>query len=354
MRKAETSATVVDETTAAPNMIEVENLVKRYGVKYAVDDISFTIKKGEIVGFLGPNGAGKTTTINIITGFLSCTSGSARIVGLDVLDHPTETKRNIGYLPEQPPLYVDLTVNEYLNFVYDLKGCSFNREAHITDVCNVTKVNDVRPRLIKNLSKGYRQRVAIAQALIVNPPIIILDEPRVGLDPKQVIEIRSLIRTLGRDHTVFLSTHILSEVQSVCDRIIIINHGKIIADKPREDFATAISESRTYLVKICGPQREVSLLLRSRAGVSRVERFPERDGDAYGYLGESEPGVDIRKGLFFALAQNNWPLVGIEPVGEDLEDIFIRLVDQSDIRRKSASARRRRPIITDDANEGVK
>ena len=212
-------------------MIKIEHLVKNYGTNCAVDDISFEIKKGEIVGFLGPNGAGKSTTMNILTGFLSSTTGIVEVAGVNVLDDPMEAKRHIGYLPEQPPLYLDMTVEEYLIFVYNLKGCKLNRTKHLEEICEVVKIKDVYKRLIKNLSKGYRQRVGIAQALIGNPEIIIFDEPTVGLDPKQIIEVRNLLRNLGKDHTVILSTHILQEVQAVCDRIIIINKGKIVADE---------------------------------------------------------------------------------------------------------------------------
>ena len=327
----------------AEYMIEVDGLVKRYGQKYAVDDISFRVKRGEVVGFLGPNGAGKSTTINVITGFLSSTAGTVRVDGHDVLEEPTAAKRLIGYLPEQPPLYVDMTVDEYLNFAYELKGCEYNRKKHLDEVCSVTKIADVRGRLIKNLSKGYRQRVGIAQALVGNPPLIILDEPTVGLDPKQIIEVRSLIRALGENHTVLLSTHILSEVQTVCDRIVIINKGRIIADEKKEDIVRVAEDGRANTAKICGPSREVTAMLRSRSGVRRVERTAERDGDAHVYVIESDPGVDIRKTLFFALAQNNWPLVGLEPVGENLEDVFIKLVDRSDVKKQGRE--RRRPVI---------
>ena len=336
-----------DKTKNTEYMIEVENLVKRYGNKYAVDDISFKIGRGEIVGFLGPNGAGKSTTINVITGFLSSTTGSVRVGGYDVLDYPEKTKRQIGYLPEQPPLYTDMTVNEYLGFTYELKHCELNRKKHLDEICDITKISDVRTRLIRNLSKGYRQRVGIAQALVGNPPIIILDEPTVGLDPKQVIEVRSLVRALGQNHTVMLSTHILSEVQSVCDRIIIINKGKIIADEVKDEIVRVADDNRAFIAKICGPSRDVLAMLRARPGIRRVERQSERDGDAYCYLIESESGVDIRKGLFFALAQNNWPLVGMEPVGEDLEAVFIKLVDRAE-NKKPSKARRGKPILSDD------
>jgi len=310
-------------------MIQINNLVKNYGTKFAVDDISFRVSKGEIVGFLGPNGAGKSTTMNILTGYLSSTSGEAKVGGIDILENPDEAKKLIGFLPEQPPLYVDMTVNEYLNFVYDIKGCKLNRAKHLEEVRQVTKIDDVQNRLIKNLSKGYRQRVGIAQALVGNPPVIIFDEPTVGLDPKQIIEIRNLIRNLGKSHTVILSTHILSEVQSVCDRIIIINEGKIIADEKTESITQVVEENRRYHVKVCGPQREVITALKAIPGVISVELTGERELDSYTYALESEKGVDIRKPLFYSLSEKNYPLIGLESVGMNLEEVFIRIMDKA-------------------------
>ena len=311
-------------------MIEVKNLVKRFGSKYALDDISFTVNKGEIVGFLGPNGAGKSTTMNIITGFLSSTSGTASIAGHDILDDPIAAKRCIGYLPEQPPLYPDMTVKEYLNFVYDLKGCRLNRKKHIDEICKVVKIADDynKNRLIKNLSKGYKQRVGIAQALVGNPGVIILDEPTVGLDPKEIIEIRALIRNLGENHTVILSTHILSEVQAVCDRIIIINAGKIIADEKQESIITLIEDNRRYNVRICGQSRAVQSALEAIEGVGKVSQPVERDGDSYLYTVESTGGVDIRKPIFNMCTEKGFALIGLEAVGVSLEDVFIKLVDR--------------------------
>ena len=310
-------------------MIKIEHLVKNYGPNCAVDDISFEVKKGEIVGFLGPNGAGKSTTMNILTGYLSATSGSVSIAGLDILDSPLEAKRHIGYLPEQPPLYLDMTVEEYLIFSYNLKGCKLNRDKHLAEICEVVKINDVYKRVIKHLSKGYRQRVGIAQALIGSPEVIIFDEPTVGLDPKQIIEVRNLIRTLGRDHTVILSTHILGEVQAVCDRIVIINKGKIVADELTENITRTVENNRRYTLKICGPQKEVLAMLKAKPGIVYAEALSQRDGDAYSYMIESEVGVDIRKSLFFTLAEKKWPLVGMEALGMSLEDIFINIVDQT-------------------------
>ena len=310
-------------------MIEINHLVKNYGSKFAVDDVSFKVGEGEIVGFLGPNGAGKSTTMNILTGYLSSTSGEAKVGGIDILENPDEAKKLIGFLPEQPPLYIDMTVQEYLNFVYDIKACKLNREKHLEEIRKVTKIDDVKNRLIRNLSKGYRQRVGIAQALVGNPPVIIFDEPTVGLDPKQIIEIRNLIRSLGKNHTVVLSTHILSEVQSVCDRIIIINEGKIIADEKTEDIAQAVEQNRRYNVKISGPQREVLAALGAIPGVTSVELTGERELDSYVYRLETERGVDVRKPLFYAMAEKNWPILGLEAVGMNLEEVFVRITERA-------------------------
>lgn len=323
-------------------MIKIENLVKRYGKNYALDDISFTVNRGEIVGFLGPNGAGKSTTMNILTGYLSSNSGVAEIDGVDILEHPLEAKKMVGYLPEQPPLYLDMTVDEYLNFVYELKCCKLDRAKHLGEICDVVKIKDVRHRIIRNLSKGYRQRVGIAQALVGNPEVIIFDEPTVGLDPKQIIEVRNLIRTLGRNHTVILSTHILPEVQAVCDRIVVINKGKIIADQKTEDITRAVNENRRFIIKICGPQREVLSYLRAKSGILYAEVEDARDGDAYSYRIECAAGVDMRKNLFFSMAEKGWPIIGLEGVGTNLEDIFISLIDKkvtsSKIVRKKGEA----------------
>ena len=320
-------------------MIEISHLVKRYGAKFAVDDISFSVGRGEIVGFLGPNGAGKSTTMNILTGYLSSTSGTVRVGGIDVLDSPYEAKRLIGFLPEQPPLYVDMKVDEYLNFIYELKRCTLNREKHLAEVCEVTKIADVRGRMIKNLSKGYRQRVGIAQALIGNPQVLIFDEPTVGLDPKQIIEIRNLIRNLGSDHTVILSSHILPEVQAVADRIVVINQGRIIADEKTENLNRVVEEDRLYSVKICGPQREVLAALSKVPGVVRADAVGERELDSFTYHIQSEPGVDIRKPLFFMLSERGWPILGLEAVGMSLEDVFIKLMD-ADAKKKNARGAR--------------
>ncbi|MBQ8432953.1 MAG: ATP-binding cassette domain-containing protein [Clostridia bacterium] len=311
-------------------MIKIEHLVKNYGSNCAVDDISFEVETGEIVGFLGPNGAGKSTTMNILTGYLSSTSGKASIAGIDILSDPIGAKKLIGYLPEQPPLYLDMTVEEYLNFNYELKCCKLNKAEHLAQVCETVKIKDVYHKVIRTLSKGYRQRVGIAQALIGNPKVIIFDEPTVGLDPKQIIEIRNLIRGLGKEHTVILSTHILQEVQAVCDRIIIINKGKIVANEKTENITNVVANNRRFNIKISGPQREILSFLKGMQGLSYVEALAERDGDAYTYMIESEMGIDIRKKLFFSLAERGWAIIGMEALGMNLEDIFITVVDKSE------------------------
>ena len=328
-------------------MIKISHLVKNYGSFCAVDDISFEVERGEVVGFLGPNGAGKSTTMNILTGYLSSTSGSVSIGGVDILDDPLNAKRLIGYLPEQPPLYPDMTVDEYLSFAYDLKGCTLNKEKHINEVCAVVKIGEVRKRLIKNLSKGYRQRVGIAQALIGNPPVVIFDEPTIGLDPKQIIEIRNLLRTLGKEHTVILSTHILQEVQAVCDRIVIINKGKIVADELTENISRAVENNRRFNIKIAGPQRDVLATLRNLPGVTYAEVLAARDGDAYTYMVESEVGVDIRKKLFWTMAEKKWPIIGLEALGMSIEDIFIAVVDKTGTRKPGEKEQRSRRAVAE-------
>ncbi len=319
-------------------MIKIEHLVKNYGANCAVDDISFEVGEGEIVGLLGPNGAGKSTTMNILTGYLSSTSGKASVAGIDILSDPLSAKKLIGYLPEQPPLYLDMTVEEYLNFNYELKGCKLDREEHLGQICDTVRIREVYKRVIRNLSKGYRQRVGIAQALVGNPKVIIFDEPTVGLDPKQIIEVRNLIRSLGKEHTVILSTHILQEVQAVCDRIVIINKGKIVANEKTENIASAVERSHRFNAKICGPQNQVLSALRGMPGIAYAEALAERDGDAITYTVESERGVDIRKKLFYLLAERGWALIGLESLGMNLEDIFISVVDQSE-EKKSRVAR---------------
>lgn len=311
-------------------MLKVENLVKKYGRATALDGVSFSVEAGEVVGFLGPNGAGKSTTMNIVTGYISSNFGEVYVDGEEILQNPTAAKKKIGYLPEQPPLYPEMTVDEYLRFVYELRGCTLPRRAHLDEICEAVRISDVRRRVIRNLSKGYKQRVGIGAALIGNPPLIILDEPTIGLDPKQIIEVRNLIRTLGRSHTVILSTHILSEAQAVCDRMIIINHGRVVADGKTEEINKFIEDNRRYKATICGPQSEVLPTLKKLPGVMLCEALAERDGDAVAYLIETKSGIDVRKALFYALAEKNWPIFGLEPVGMSLEDVFLKIVDKEE------------------------
>lgn len=323
-------------------MVKVENLVKRFGNTYALNGVSFEIGKGEIVGLLGPNGAGKSTAMNILTGYLSSTSGSVSVGGIDLIEDPIEAKKLIGFLPEQPPVYPEMTVDEYLNFVYELKGCELDRAAHIDEIVKVTKLGEVRHRLIANLSKGNKQRVGIAQALMGDPKVLIFDEPTVGLDPKQILAVRNLLRTLAKNHTVILSTHILAEVQAVCERVIIINKGKIIADERTENIVRAIEDGYRYRVKVCGPQREVESTLSRISGVKSVEATGERDLDSYAFIIDSAKGIDVRKSVYNACVSRNWPIIGLEPVGTDLESVFIRLVDSSEAELTEGAAPSRR------------
>ncbi len=310
-------------------MIKAENLVKRYGTNYALNDVSFEIGEGEIVGLLGPNGAGKSTAMNILTGFLSATSGSAYVGGINILEDPINAKKLIGFLPEQPPVYPEMTVLEFLNFVYELKGTTLEKEPHINEILSVVKLTDVKNRLIKNLSKGYKQRVGIAQALIGDPKVVIFDEPSVGLDPKQILEVRNLIRTLGKRHTVILSTHILAEVQAVCERVIIINKGKIIADAKTGEITKTIEDGYAYEAKIIGPQKDVISAIKKLPGVKSAETTGKRDGEAFVINIDAVSGSDIRRPLFNLLADKRWPLVGLAPIGTDLETVFIKLIDRA-------------------------
>ena len=322
-------------------MIKIEHLAKQYGRIKAVNDISFEIHDGEIVGFLGPNGAGKSTTMNILCGYLSCSAGKAEINGMDILENPLEAKKQIGFLPEQPPLYMDMTVEEYLNFIYDLKDTTLKRDEHLSEICEVTGIAHMRKRLIRNLSKGYKQRVGIAQALIGNPSVLIFDEPTVGLDPKQIVEVRNLIRSLGKKHTVILSTHIPSEVQAVCDRIIIISKGTIVANEKTEEISKAVTNVSKLTAKICGPEKEILSAIRSLAGVSSVSCLGKKDLDSSTFVVESQPGIDLRKPLFNLMAANHYPIIGLEAQGLNLEDVFITAVEEEEPVSKKSRKRGR-------------
>ncbi len=311
-------------------MIEVQNLTKRYGSHLAVDRISFRVEEGEILGFLGPNGAGKSTTMNILTGYLSASEGTVKINGYDILEEPQKAKASIGYLPEHPPLYLDMTVREYLTFMYDLKKCTLPREPHIAEICRIMKITDVYGRLIKNLSKGYRQRVGFAQALIGNPPVLILDEPTVGLDPNQIIEIRSLIKSLGKHHTVILSSHILPEIQAVCDRIVIISGGKIVADDTAANLSAQYSDDRSLSLRVAGPEAEVKALLQKIPGVERVVSLGEKEKGTVDFAVYPKSDTDVRREIFTRLADRGWALFGMTSMQMTLEDIFITLTHRAE------------------------
>ena len=306
-------------------MIEVSKLTKCYGDKRAVDNISFTVNQGEILGFLGPNGAGKSTTMNILTGYISSTSGEAKIDGFDILENPTEAKKRIGYLPEHPPLYLDMTVWSYLEFVYQLKKVQLPMKEHLEQICRKVKIENVRHRIIKNLSKGYRQRVGFAQALIGNPEVLILDEPTVGLDPKQIIDIRNLIKSLGEDHTVILSSHILPEIQAICDRVVIINSGVIVADDTADNLSKNMSEDFRYTARIEGPEKELTEILQNVPNMVEVTSLGEKEPGVCEFILEAEQDTDIRRELFDAVSQNHYRILGLKSNEMTLEDIFLRL-----------------------------
>ena len=312
-------------------MIEVSNLSKNYGSKRAVDNISFTINSGEVVGFLGPNGAGKTTTMNIITGYLSATEGTVKIDGIDVLEDPIASKRHVGYLPEHPPLYMDMTVDEYLGFAFDLRGVkNLKKSEHIEFICASVGISHVRSRMVRNLSKGYKQRVGLAMSLIGNPDVLILDEPTVGLDPIQIIEIRNVIKELGRQRTVILSSHILPEVQAICERVLVINNGVIVANDTPEKLSASISGEHKFVVRVAGPKSNVLTLLRAREGIKFVSEQAEHETGAWDYVIESDQNVDVRKPMFYALAQAGYPILMLKSLDLSLEDIFLKLTTSED------------------------
>lgn len=306
-------------------MIEVKNLSKSYGNKLAVNDISFSAGESEILGFLGPNGAGKSTTMNILTGYLSSSGGQALINGVDILEDPVTAKRDIGYLPELPPLYLDMTVMEYLNFVYGLKKCKMPKRSHLAEICSLVKITDVQHRVIRNLSKGYKQRVGLAQALVGNPKVLILDEPTVGLDPKQIIEIRTLIKKLGKNHTVILSSHILSEVQAVCDRIVVIDKGRLVANDTTENLSHNLSADHKLTVQIEGPTKEVQSLLMGIPDMVEVHVNRVIDKTITEFELNAKEGADIRREVFKRMAARNYPILLMRSSELTLEEIFLKL-----------------------------
>ena len=310
-------------------MIEVKNLVKKYGNHTAVDHLNFTIEEGHVYGFLGPNGAGKSTTMNIMTGYLCATEGEVLINGHDILKEPEEAKKQIGYLPELPPLYMEMTVREYLEFVAELKGIAKNkREESINEVEKMVKIWEVENRLIRNLSKGYRQRVGLAQAVLGFPEIIILDEPSVGLDPKQIIEIRELIRQLAKKHTVILSSHILAEVREVCDYILIISKGKLVASDTPENLERNLGDSDLIEIETKASPDEVRRILETVDGIRSISTKHLENGITWAQVQEKK-NTDIREKVFQAFAQKHQPLLKLNPLQVSLEDVFMELT-QSD------------------------
>jgi ABC-2 type transport system ATP-binding protein len=308
-------------------MIEISNLTKHFGQIRAVNNISFTVEKGEILGFLGPNGAGKSTTMNIVTGYIPSNEGTVKVCGYDIVEQPKEVKKRIGFLPELPPLYMDMTVKDYLSFVSDLKRVDNKKKwKQISDVMELVRIGDHRNRLIKNLSKGYKQRVGLAQALIGSPEVLILDEPTIGLDPKQIIEIRKLIKALGKEHTIILSSHILPEVSAVCDRIVIINKGEIAAIDTPENLSKGLGSASKLSVTIAGPKNSVLNYIKEIYGVKLVEPNVEKEKDVYNYVVESDKEVDIRRPLFFAMSKAGYPILELRSLNLSLEDIFLQVV----------------------------
>lgn len=314
-------------------MVEVKNLRKNYGDIAAVKDITFSAQKGEILGFLGPNGAGKTTTMNIITGYLSATGGTVTIDGYDILDNPMEARARIGYLPELPPLYLDMTVEKYLQFIYELKKVKLPKAEHLKEVMELVKIYDIKDRVIRNLSKGYKQRVGFAQALVGNPPVLILDEPTVGLDPRQIIEMRSIIKSLGKKHTVIFSSHVLSEVSAICDRIVVISNGQLTADAKTDELANITEAAKKLSLIVDGNYATVLSVLGDVDGVLKVRRTGQDAEGVYEYSVDYKKDVDIRRSVFRALAKADCPILEMKDAGMSLEESFLQLTGSTKVER---------------------
>ena len=312
-------------------MIEVSNLVKKYGDHTAVDHLSFQIEKGKIYGFLGPNGAGKSTTMNMITGYIASTEGDILIDGHNILEEPEKAKKCIGYLPELPPLYQDMTVMEYLKFVAELKSIpKAEIEKNISEVMSTTKLEEMKYRLIKNLSKGYKQRVGLAQALLGYPEIIILDEPTVGLDPKQIIEIRDLIKSLGEKHTVILSSHILSEVSAVCDHVLIIDRGRLVASDSPENLSKVMTGANSLELTVKGPEEEIRKALDMVDNIEELIYHESMVKDACDFTVKIAGDQDVRENIFFALAEAKYPILKMQSTNMTLEEVFLKLTDSGE------------------------
>jgi ABC-2 type transport system ATP-binding protein len=307
-------------------VIQIENVTKQYGKHIALDSLNFTVNKGEILGFLGPNGAGKSTTMNIITGYISATEGYVKVDGMDILEHPEKVKSKIGYLPEIPPLYMDMTVEEYLKFVSKLKKVKADSiESSIEQIMSLIKIDHVKKRLIKNLSKGYKQRVGLAQAIIGDPEVLILDEPTVGLDPKEIIEIRNLIKNIGKERTIILSSHILSEVSAVCDRVLIINKGKIVASGSPEELSKKLSVGNKMLLRIRGDKAGVIRAIKEISDVEYVKEQGTYEPNTIDILVEAKGEIDIREKLFNKLCQVGAPILMMKNMDLTLEEIFLQV-----------------------------
>lgn len=312
-------------------MIQVEDLVKKYGNRTVVDHLSFTIEQGQIYGFLGPNGAGKSTTMNVMTGYIAANGGTVSINGHDILKEPGKAKKCIGYLPEIPPLYMDMTVREYLLFVAELKKVpKQERKPQIDAIMHKTEIADVKDRLIKNISKGYKQRVGLAQALVGDPEVLILDEPMSGLDPKQIIEMRDLIKGLAKKHTVILSSHILSEVSAVCDHIMIIAGGRLVADGSPQELQSMMRTKAVVEVIVSGTEEQVGQVLQNMEGIESYNIEPAQEADAVRVTAETSGDADIRKELSLALSKNNIPILSMNRVEKSLEDIFLELTQKEE------------------------
>ena len=312
-------------------MIEVEQLTKRYGSVKAIDNVSFRVEKGEILGFLGPNGAGKTTTMRILTCFLPATEGTARVAGFDVFNQPMEVKRRIGYLPENPPLYNEMSVDSYLDFVARIKGVdSADRKKRIGEVKEKVSIQEYSSTLIKNLSKGYKQRVGLAQALVHDPEVLILDEPTVGLDPNQIIEVRQLIKSLSGSHTIILSTHILPEVSMTCQRVVIIANGKIAAVDTPENLTRQLQGSDRIYVEAAGPEQSISTKIKEIDGVLRVESHKLDGNDAFSYSVETELKKDVRSLLARKIVESGFDLLEMRTMSMSLEEVFLQLTTKEE------------------------
>lgn len=310
-------------------MVEVKNLTKNYGSIKAVDNISFTVGEGEILGFLGPNGAGKSTTMNMITGYISSTSGTVTIDGKEILENPREAKSKIGYLPEIPPIYTDMTVRKYLEFMFDLKKVRLPKKKHIEEVMRLVRITEQADRIIKNLSKGYRQRVGFAQALLGNPPVLILDEPTVGLDPQQIIEIRKLIKSLGKKHTIIFSSHVLSEISATCDRILVISNGRIVADAKTDELSSSTAGEEKLALVVEGSASDITSAIKNIPAVIRVNKISDKGGSSAKYMVEYEKDCDIRRDVFNAMARIGCPILNMQSGNETLEEMFLKLTAKS-------------------------